>query len=426
MAVRLIKVGNSYNMPIHKYVCDQLKEMSDIITHLGDKVTVAEEGVTYVRNSLPHFEQEEAKWVIVSSGSGGGAALTGKEYSLEESYKEGDYVTKDGLLYVAQDTIAAGTDFAEALEDGKWKETPFILYADDVVDGYYNAVNGKFYSNAAMTQEITPIENSKIYVDKATGQTLHKGSNGLETIKAAQSEQKIYTGTIQKEKVNQSDEKYTFTFRLNEEIDKLKDMEGSWILVQPVGQNPLYEELQNEESQYNRPTSQVRIIDKNGTIYSYSSEMYIPSWGFGVNGANNGGLIFRCARVQESNSNLFTLVEAGRELASSSLIGTPSKKYDHPGIVFLTSDLTVSYPNYAFTPQGANAMKIELEESIEEVDSDLEEIKGKINTFLSADLNSDIIENRAAYYKTEQSYKLLDSDIEGATPVYTIIMEQEG
>lgn len=425
MAVRLIKVGNSYNMPIHEYVCDQLQEMSDTITHLGDKTTVAEEGVTYVRNSLPHSEQEEAKWVIVSSGSGGGAALTGKEFDENESYEEGNYITKDGLLYVAQDAIAAGTDFAEALEDGKWKETPFILYADDVIDGYYNAANGKFYSDSAMTQEID-IEKSKIYVDQVTGQTLYKGSNGLETIKAAQSEQKIYTGTIQKEKVNQSDEKYTFTFRLNEEIGRLKDMEGSWILVQPVGQNPLYEELQNEESQYIRPNSKVRIIDKNGTVYSYSSEMYIPSWGFGVNGANNGGLIFRCARVQESNSNFFTLVEAGRELADSSLIGTISKKYDHPGIVFLTSDLTVSYPNYAFTPQGANAMKIGLEESIEEVDSDLEETKEKINTFLSADLNSDIIENRAAYYKTEQSYKLLDSDIESATPVYTIIMEQEG
>lgn len=103
--------------------------------------------------------------------------LLAKNGKVLEDYSGNDIspVTADTSVYIE---TAAGTEtlhsYHKRMEDGKTgvvrlvdgKIPPDYLpsYVDDVVEGYYNAADGKFYSDSAKTTAITG-ETGKIYVD---------------------------------------------------------------------------------------------------------------------------------------------------------------------------------------------------------------------------------------------------------------------
>ena len=69
--------------------------------------------------------------------------------------------------YILTSTIGANNGIAPLGNDGMIPSRYLPSYVDDVVDGYYNSTTNKFYSDSAMTQEITG-ESDKIYVDLNT------------------------------------------------------------------------------------------------------------------------------------------------------------------------------------------------------------------------------------------------------------------
>lgn len=64
MAYKLIKVGNSYNIPIKEYAVDTLDELDLLKANFGDKAFVGEDGCTYIKGT--------EDWVKFSTGGGGG------------------------------------------------------------------------------------------------------------------------------------------------------------------------------------------------------------------------------------------------------------------------------------------------------------------------------------------------------------------
>lgn len=70
--VQLIKVGNSYNSPSQKFVCDSVEDLYTIDTFhnvpVGSKATVLNETKVYVK--APNGE-----WCVLTSGSGGGQII---------------------------------------------------------------------------------------------------------------------------------------------------------------------------------------------------------------------------------------------------------------------------------------------------------------------------------------------------------------
>lgn len=62
MAYKLIKVGNSYNIPIKEYAVETLDELNLLKANFGDKAFVGEDGCTYIKRT--------EDWVKFSTGGG--------------------------------------------------------------------------------------------------------------------------------------------------------------------------------------------------------------------------------------------------------------------------------------------------------------------------------------------------------------------
>lgn len=79
-----------------------------------------------------------------------------------------DNISSLGDTYVNKSQIGAANGVAGLDEAGKVPSSQLPSYVDDVIEGYY--YNGKFYTDSAHTEEITP-ETGKIYVDLDTNKT---------------------------------------------------------------------------------------------------------------------------------------------------------------------------------------------------------------------------------------------------------------
>ena len=98
-------------------------------------------------------------------------------------------VLQDGTL-LAQSTFIAATEkgansgVATLGADGKVPSSQLPSYVDDVLEGYLNATDGKFYKESTYTTEI-PAEAGKIYVDLATNKTYRWGGSAYAEISAS-------------------------------------------------------------------------------------------------------------------------------------------------------------------------------------------------------------------------------------------------
>lgn len=79
-----------------------------------------------------------------------------------------DNISSLGDTYVNKSQIGAANGVAGLDDAGKVPSSQLPSYVDDVIEGYY--YNGKFYTDSAHTEEITP-ETGKIYVDLDTNKT---------------------------------------------------------------------------------------------------------------------------------------------------------------------------------------------------------------------------------------------------------------
>lgn len=88
---------------------------------------------------------------------------------------------------IAQSTFIPATEkgansgVATLGADGKVPSSQLPSYVDDVLEGYLNATDGKFYEENTYTTEI-PAEGGKIYVDLATSKTYRWGGSAYAVI----------------------------------------------------------------------------------------------------------------------------------------------------------------------------------------------------------------------------------------------------
>lgn len=88
---------------------------------------------------------------------------------------------------IAQSTFIAATEkgansgVATLGADGKVPASQLPSFVDDVLEGYLNATDGKFYEESSYTTEI-PAEGGKIYVDLANSKTYRWGGSAYAVI----------------------------------------------------------------------------------------------------------------------------------------------------------------------------------------------------------------------------------------------------
>ena len=105
---------------------------------------------------------------------------------------------------IAQSTFIAATEkgansgVATLGADGKVPASQLPSFVDDVLEGYLNATDGKFYEENTYTTEI-PAEGGKIYVDLATGKTYRWGGSAYavisETLALGETQGTAYEGS---------------------------------------------------------------------------------------------------------------------------------------------------------------------------------------------------------------------------------------
>ena len=83
--------------------------------------------------------------------------------------------------FIAATEKAANNGVATLGADGKVPASQLPSFVDDVLEGYLNATDGKFYEESSYTTEI-PAEGGKIYVDLATSKTYRWGGSAYAVI----------------------------------------------------------------------------------------------------------------------------------------------------------------------------------------------------------------------------------------------------
>ena len=190
MSTKLIKVGNSFNVPQKTYIANSTEERDNLNAYFGDLCLVIEDGtgITYIRSSYTdediREDPQKEKWYVYPTGGGGGGDVSSDTIApiynpTEIAYQQNELIMYDSQLYRAKQAIPAPAgdfdstkwdevDIASTKADlinGKVPESQLPSYVDDVIEGYYN--NGVFYSDSTFE---TPIvgEAGKIYVDLLT------------------------------------------------------------------------------------------------------------------------------------------------------------------------------------------------------------------------------------------------------------------
>ena len=133
-------------------------------------------------------EQDAEAWAV---GERGGVPVPSTDPTYHNNAKYyadlGSEVIQDDQvsLYTTWSSSKLNTDLAAkaSLVNGKVPASELPSYVDDVVEGYYNGLDGKFYEESTFETEITP-EASKIYTDLATNKTYRWGGSAYAQLDA--------------------------------------------------------------------------------------------------------------------------------------------------------------------------------------------------------------------------------------------------
>ena len=136
----------------------------------------------------------EAKYLVLADGS---------RIAQATFQAAGNYIVALGSSETGHDNIllADGSNIAQSTfipasekaanggvatlgNDGKVPSSQLPSYVDDVLEGYLNATDGKFYEESTYTTEI-PAEGGKIYVDLASSKTYRWGGSAYAEISAS-------------------------------------------------------------------------------------------------------------------------------------------------------------------------------------------------------------------------------------------------
>ena len=129
MSIKLIKVGNSFNVPQKTYICDTETERDNLKAYFGDLALVIETGLTYILNS-------EGTWMDYPTGGGGGDvssdSIAPAYDPVETSYQQNELIMYDSEPYRANQAIAAPAgDFDET----KWTQVDIANTKADLIGG---------------------------------------------------------------------------------------------------------------------------------------------------------------------------------------------------------------------------------------------------------------------------------------------------
>ena len=133
-------------------------------------------------------EQDAEAWAV-GERNGVPVPATDPTYHNNAKYYAdlGSEVIQDDevSLYTTWSSSKLNTDLASkaSLVGGKVPASELPSYVDDVVEGYYNGLDGKFYEESTFETEITP-EASKIYTDLATNKTYRWGGSAYAQLDA--------------------------------------------------------------------------------------------------------------------------------------------------------------------------------------------------------------------------------------------------
>jgi hypothetical protein len=126
-------------------------------------------------------EQDAEAWAV-GERNGVPVPATDPTYHNNSKYYAalGSEIIQDDevSLYTTWSSSKLNTDLASkaSLVSGKVPASELPSYVDDVIEGYYNAIDGKFYEESTFETEITP-EAGKIYTDLATNKTYRWGGS---------------------------------------------------------------------------------------------------------------------------------------------------------------------------------------------------------------------------------------------------------
>lgn len=104
------------------------------------------------------------------------AGNSGKYLTTDGSDLSWGSITASGIGAVATTAVGAASGVAPLNASSKIDSTYLPSYVDDVIEGYYNSTDGKFYEEATYTTEITP-EAGKIYIDLSTNKSYRWGGS---------------------------------------------------------------------------------------------------------------------------------------------------------------------------------------------------------------------------------------------------------
>lgn len=133
--------------------------------------------------------------------------VTGVKGDAETTYRQGQVnITKAniGLGNVTNDAqvkrseMGANGGVATLDDSGKVPTSQLPSYVDDVIEGYYNTINSKFFEDTSFTKEITG-GSGKIYVDLTAGKTYRWSGTTFTEISASlalgETDGTAYTGS---------------------------------------------------------------------------------------------------------------------------------------------------------------------------------------------------------------------------------------
>lgn len=285
MSTKLIKVGNSFNVPQKTYICNTEEERDNLKAYFGDLCLVIDDGITYILNS-------EGDWYPYPTGGGGGGDVSSDTIAplyepTKTAYAQNELIMYDSQLYRAKQAIAAPAgdfdstkwekvDIASTKADlvnGKVPVAQLPSYVDDVIEGYYN--EGIFYSDSTFE---TPIvgEAGKIYVDLLTNSSYRwsgstyiqvNSGGGGETVNALDTEEmmELFADTGLTETAGVEYVEYT------------EDPNGDYVYDEELGEYRLYEEG-DTGTRYSAdagPAGYVEYVEDENGAYVWDEELQV-------------------------------------------------------------------------------------------------------------------------------------------------------
>jgi hypothetical protein len=190
-------------------VASQIKALQ-ALNHVPDYSSETANSLRFLRN--------DNTWQTIQSASTSQAGVVQLDSSLTSS-SETTAATSKAVKDIKDDLDALDTSLATTFvklsqlgvasvqdgdtgvatlgTDGKVPAAQLPSFVDDVIEGYYNATDGKFYEEDTFTTEITG-EGNKIYVDLASNKTYrYSGSTFVvisETLALGETESTAYRG----------------------------------------------------------------------------------------------------------------------------------------------------------------------------------------------------------------------------------------